>query len=491
MMALRRAALFSSAAAVALATLGACDDGGDGSSAAGGSGAGGGSGAAGGGGANACGAALCAAIGDACGSLVDACGQSITCHLCRYSAETAADTYASALSLAAGPSVQIAASSSDVTLATRGAPWTAESVAPGAGSIVDLAQAPDGTPWIAFSEGEPLRVAHRSNGAWTVDTLSEDAASAAIAVGSDGTPHVAWVGAGSTQSFGLYLASFTGGAWTEELVTTSSARMDLAVSGDEPQIVYWDKLAKSMLLARPAAGGFDTEVVVDGLAADDVSLALAFDAAGRPHVAYAVTGTGPDPLLHAVRENGQWAITGVASDAENGDKRVRIVLSPEGTPAIGFVGREGLSVATESGAGWLSQVISPRCGGESPFDIAFDASGTFLLAHACDGAVVLLERTGLYPEGYVETCSGTSATLCERGCECNQSGSDCCMHTSNGSGTCSGPLSYCVEHVAAILCGDATQEPALLDGCNADAAASECSMTEPGILLPDSCAAIF
>jgi hypothetical protein len=157
---------------------------------------------------------------------------------------------------------------SELRYASReGANWVWETVSTEVCISADLALDASGEPWIAFenslagSFSNQIKVAHRSAGAWTIDTigggLDSHINNAAIAFDPSGVPHVAW--GNSTRGFRIWYATWDGSGWSSELVHQASA---------------------------PADQDFD----------------LAFDAQGTPHIVVPTL----DGTLHAVFVSPSW-----------------------------------------------------------------------------------------------------------------------------------------------------------------------------------------
>ena len=460
---------------------------------AGSSGTGGGAGS---GGASVCGPAVCGS-GTACGAVVDDCGETVQCDLCRYSGEDVASAFPQAISLAVGAAVQIAYAP-DAMLATRGSmPWATESFGMASPEWVDLAQASDGTPWIAYVDDSALWAARRSGATWTTDQLAPAATiDAAIAIADDGTVYVAtWGnGGGVATDIGIHLHQFDGSSWSSELVAeTTGGRVDLAVDGNQVHLAWWDAPAEKIFWARSTSGGFEIEEVGDATGSGStISVAIAVDEGGTPHVAFTEQVVGGDPAYYAVREAGSWNVTAIGSGVQNGDEAIRIATDGSGGVTIGYIGRNGIVIAQKSSSAWLSQIVNRDCDNDSdPFDISYDSAGTLYVAFACSAGFRLLEQTGKYPSGYAETCAAVGSALCDRGCDCGDDMGQCCMKSASGTGSCSGPRSHCKTSIAARICGDATQDPALVDACQADIPGAACATPEPGMVLPDSCAVFW
>ena len=139
--------------------------------------------------------------------------------------------------------------------------WAEETVDEGPRvEYASLALAPDGTPHVAFFDGVSgaLRVASRTGGAWSVQTV-DDAGYvglyADLAADAEGNLHAVYMGWGTdlTRSFVRY-ANNTSGAWHAETVAEGAdvgAFARLAVAGDGTvHIVFQDRDIGTLRYAR-------------------------------------------------------------------------------------------------------------------------------------------------------------------------------------------------------------------------------------------------
>ena len=115
----------------------------------------------------------------------------------------------------------------------NGSDWVWETVSTEVVVGADLALDPSGEPWIAFHtsvEGifqDQMKVAHRSAGAWTIDTIGNTdhhLGTPAIAFDPAGVAHVAW--GNLSRGFRVMYASWDGSGWASELVHQATAEGD-------------------------------------------------------------------------------------------------------------------------------------------------------------------------------------------------------------------------------------------------------------------------
>ena len=456
----------------------------------------------------ACGPAACTGIAGACGTMVDACGQTVTCEPCRYTRQDVDAGSVEWLALAMRPAdtspTLAIGSQGTVKLATAsGSGWQYEQVAPqgdaGAPSLygLDLAIAPDGSPWLAFVDlaggTAHASVAHRAAGAWTLDPLGT-ASAAAVAIADDGTPYVAYAGSVTGQpagTNGAVLASYSGGAWTRTLVAASNrvGYVALAMHGNEPHLAWLDN-GSTVRYARPNGAAFTVEDV-DTITTLGASfyLAIAVDTAGRPHVGYYPYGAA----MHAVRDAAWTRDTVTGSGHGNGP--MHVATSPGGQLAFGAIDDVfGTLMMGFGGKPWSLQELSGNCRSGTPrMAMAFDGAGALHVAHTCGifGGVTLLAQSGIYPVGYGAACDSIVTSLCNTACACpRKTGGDCCISSSTGS-ECMGPVSYCPNSERGHFCSDPTIDPVSVFACRDDLAQTACNPDGgAGAILTPACTAI-
>ena len=438
----------------------------------------------------ACGPAVCA--GDACGS-GSACGQPVSCGMCRYDATTVASDYSFvyvATGSGAAPAIAVA---SGTTIAIRGASgWTTEQVTDAmgqtfSGSLTGFALAPDGTRWLAYTNAGAgaMTIAHGSAAAgWTLDAVgTSQFGGSALAIASDGTVGVVFAGSAPGVPDGIILAhsSGSGAPWTvSTIVPTESFPSAIAIAAAPSGGFGLAWQSGGLQFARvTTAGVAGTVETVDAAAAsseDEVS--LAFDDAGRPHVAYRHDVPLDRAIDHAVRDQGTWTIETIGGGYDGGDLTT-ITTGANGALAILYKLDGGVYLAQHVNGVWLTQAMYGYCDGGG--GIAY-LGGTLDVVHDCSGSLVALVRDGTYPADYQATCTHAAAALCSAACACTSS---CCIDDSSDQ-QCDDPEPNCENHAALALCGDPSRDPSELYACDsATAMAPACG--SDGITAPATC----
>jgi hypothetical protein len=453
-----------------------------------------------------CGAAACGS--NVCGSVKDSCGDVVACGMCRYTGEPV-DGYSDDIVLAVGAQTEVAYAG---VAATRGSgSWTTSTFSTAAqAKSLDIALATDGTPWVLFTDGTDLLVAHFDGANWITETLPNAAyqKSGAVAVAGDGTPTVVYPGTISTTST-VVLARRVSGTWSTSSVATPSGQfvnVALAMIGSEAQIAWHDLSSGVMFAHGSGAGPFSTEVVDAtavgksnigtsiGGAPDELGIGV--DGAGTVHVAYK---DGSDQVAHAARVNGAWTHEEIPrlsmfSQYVESSNPLRLAVSPSGDVAVGTVG-EDLTILTLSGGAWLEQPVARKCS-TADFDLAFDASGNLAIAHSCSGHHFMI-ASGAYPPDYAGACQQIVDGWCNEACSCpkDQAGK-CCVNGTNGS-ICTDPPPLCQSEFVESPCADATLDPTVTYGCR-DAVTQTTTPTctapdagSPGMVTQPACSTLF
>lgn len=154
-----------------------------------------------------------------------------------------------------------------------------------------LAATADGALVAAFvdvgPEGGAVRLAIAEE-AWEVEDVAAELADgpAALALGPDGTPWLAW-----ERAEVIHVADRSLGTWTvEPLALPAAATPCIGVGpAGEVMVGYFDLVARSMAVARRGEGAWTAEAVDDRDGAGAAS-AIAFDAAGVAHLVYNAPG---------------------------------------------------------------------------------------------------------------------------------------------------------------------------------------------------------
>lgn len=155
-----------------------------------------------------------------------------------------------------------------------------------------------------------------TNGAWTGEPVGAATYMAlpSLRLDSAGEPHLAWLDAGQ-----LWYAVREYGVWQPQLVDSGgivSACMVLTPS-EEPRIAFVSNgpgVPKGLWYAAPGAGGWVRTPVVPGLTCSGLDLAL--DPAGDPFIVFN-DQAGLD-LRFASRKHGAWTLDNIDTDGNTG-----------------------------------------------------------------------------------------------------------------------------------------------------------------------------
>jgi len=173
----------------------------------------------------------------------------------------------------------------------EGVNWVWETVSTEVCISANLALDANGEPWIAFQTSvsgpfsNKIKVAHRSTGTWTIDTIGEGLDShienAAIAFDPSGVPHVAWEN--STRGLRIWYATRGSTGWSSELVHQAIASVDQGIC------LALDAQGTPHIVA-PTSDGTLHAVFVSPSWIKEIMPArfmpsLALDSSGQPHIA--------------------------------------------------------------------------------------------------------------------------------------------------------------------------------------------------------------
>jgi hypothetical protein len=423
----------------------------------------------------------------ACGGVFrDGC-EPVDCGQCRYDGATIdADGTFAALHVGAGPVIAYArgGTAPEIRIARElGGAWTTESVTVLSSAVmaIDFAVAPDGTEWIVWGDEDAVvSVASRQGGPWTVEAaLPAVAARPRIAVLPDGTPMIAYA-----SQAGLQLAVRAGATWSSSLVAPDLPRVhDLALAGTTVHVAWRTDDAVVHHASGGVAGPF-TAVDVDASVStvtSHMSVALAVDAGGAPHVVYS---NGEFELFHAIGDGaGGWSATNLARYwGANGGAAITLGART----SIAYFDHVGLEVADATGGGFAQQMMSDVCD-EGSIDLGIDPGGALHIVYGCEYRGVFWRvRTGeRYPDGWLADCTAVAADLADIACSCtaDPERSDCCV-----GNTCSAGLSV-PQLAEGAVCGDPTLDPSYLEACRAGVAAAVCTLEdeEGHVTVPDAC----
>jgi hypothetical protein len=184
-----------------------------------------------------------------------------------------------------------------------GGAWDVETAVAGAANHEPLRPAlvagAEGALVAAFVDVGPdggavrLAIGDGGDGAWAVEDVATGGGAAeladgpaALALGPDGTPWLAW-----ERAEVIHVADRLGGAWTVEPLALPAAAAPCIGVGPAGEVIVgtFDREARSMVVARRGASAWTTETVDDRDGAGAAS-AIAFDAAGVVHLVYHAPG---------------------------------------------------------------------------------------------------------------------------------------------------------------------------------------------------------
>jgi hypothetical protein len=245
-----------------------------------------------------------------------------------------------------------------------------------------------GRPHVAWHDHENAEVsprngnlvhAVREGGAWQVGTARDqghDGFQTSIAVGG-GVVHAAGIEPIQYQTDqGVEHYVLEHGTWSVASIGTGALEysydVSLALGPAGPALTYFDDRAEALVYATRDGSSWTLERVAQGDEAGEFS-SLAFDAQGRPHVAFSQEN---GDVLYAVRKPDGWAIEKVAG--ERFPAAVALVLDVRGIPHLAFANREGVRLALRETNDWGVQNIATAA--TRPFgsrvSLALDAEGT-------------------------------------------------------------------------------------------------------------------
>ncbi len=438
----------------------------------------------------------CAVSTPTCG-VYEACGQAINCGMCAF--DSSSLPYASdgtgAAAIAPSGAIEIAYlaqadSSVHVAHFTAGT-WSDEVALPrppnGTATILDLAVAPDGTRWLAYTVTgvfDAYVTSAPEGGSWTPSV--EIGGAGPLAVGSDGTPWVAYTG-----NAGLYVTSPVGATWTPTLVSPSEpyGPIYIAASGTQPVVVFDGGGAQ---LAQLGTTGW-TVAPIPGLASfDQGGLGLAADGAG--HVA--VIASHDDALAAYVLSGTTWTTTPLPLSQD---------LLPDevsgGSISATYDAHGTLWLVAGSTASYLINVTPEAI----PIQRIFQTPGTIsVLPDPVNGVAIIhggdvLTRAGAVSTSSASACTEIATSLCHSACDtCITQGRCSWTWSKTGSGgNTYGSEADCVYALTSTMCGDADDaDGSELTACVDALPSATCTgptadCTAGCVALPAACAMLY
>lgn len=229
--------------------------------------------------------------------------------------------------------------------------WSTELVDAAGTCDASLALDARDVPHLVYRAASPpeLRYAERASGAWLAERVDAadlgcvvGGARLALAVESDGTPHVVHAGTARGLLHGVRRA----GVWSHETIEEGSvtgSALALAADGT-PHVAFVDAQLVLWHALREASGSWSrTRIDPEPNVATP---ALALDAHGHAHVAYLQESYGGE-LRWATDELGAWRVVPVAP-AVYAD--VALALDPGGALHVSYFDAHGARVAVRRGA---------------------------------------------------------------------------------------------------------------------------------------------
>jgi hypothetical protein len=149
----------------------------------------------------------------------------------------------------------------------------------------------------AFSGPRAVKYARKTGSTWDVQIVAPvEGATAGIALAADGTPRVVY---DSVQQ-GLQYARLDGTSWVTEPVDSGWYHEYAAIklgSDGVPHVAFYDSSGRDVKYGRRTESGWQVETV-DALGDVGRHLSMVLDSAGHPHVSYLDVTTGKLKYAH-------------------------------------------------------------------------------------------------------------------------------------------------------------------------------------------------
>jgi hypothetical protein len=447
-----------------------------------------------------CGSDVCSP--GACGVLYrDGC-EPVDCGLCRYDGAVIDPEGMSSSMFAGDPPVVVYVARNGVDHEMRlarldGSAWTSEVVgliaAGGAsGPTTEVWRTAAGTTWVAWSDSEPMVfTAHRAAGAatWTFEPAVGPGVRPKFAELADGTVVLTYVSLGVPTA--MHVHRRAGAGWgTPTVIADRAFALAIAAAGADVHVA-WRNQDQDVRYALSSDGGaFAIEDVRTGIGgiATAATIAIDLDGSGVPHLAYSV---GELATVHARRTGATWENTELGRGF--GQDRGAALVAGESIH-VAYLNAFALQIADRSGTRFTDQSVANRC--DDGWVALGENGGGLHLVYSCypsEGVFWLRRRAERFPDGWNARCQAVADVLYQTACSCapDPQRPECCITVQTESGTSrqcsSGQTPRSIAY--AVVCGDATVDPTILDGCEPAAAGAACiaNPEEGVVVVPDAC----
>ena len=423
-----------------------------------------------------------------CG-VYESCGQLVDCGICTFGSSAPLPYMASnagAFVSAPGGSIEMPyvpqTDQSTIHVAHFSAGTWTDEVALALGendspSNVELAISSNGSRWLEYSLTNTAYIASASEGgAWGSGVQLPGRGP--IAVGSDGTPWLAYINTGGAPY--IYVASPSGSGWTSTLIqqieTTDTPLV--AVSGAQP-IVLIPQDDGGPLLAQFGGSGWTTTPVPVSSMFFDGTLLLAVDS---DHIA--VVSSEDDGTYAYELAGTTWTTTALPQLTED--------LLPDeiNVDSATYDTHGTLWIATGGDGAYLVNVTPD---GAPIQRILQTAGGVTVLPDPVNGVMVVeggevLTRTGDISSASASTCAEFVSSLCKSACSTCITGGPCgwaFSATTGDSGNTYGSAVDCEFSLTATMCGNLDAAGSALDACETAVPTTTC--VQPGAECTDGC----
>ncbi len=238
------------------------------------------------------------------------------------------------------------AGADDVAVSTD---WTLQWIDDAYADSIDVEIDNTGFVHLFYSDGRLMEATDES-GEWTTEFIDHgNALSAALA--TDESTHIAFEGKARDLHYGTNAAGAWAARWLDK-TWTSSMSISLALdSTGRPHVAYENGALYYTSSSLP--GSWPIEEVADFA----WRLSLAVDRDDEPHVAYV-----DDDLFYASREGDRWTIETIEPGSEgNGGADVGLVLDAADVAHVSYAAWPEVRYATNAGGQWRTETAVPHC----------------------------------------------------------------------------------------------------------------------------------